>query len=151
MLNHDTRETRIAYSRNINQVGKEGRNIVYVHECCVGPMRPTRIPQITTVVLYKCCREGPAEYDQVIKVSRWWQARFNFPNTLQKLPSDSRPFNYRPIDIGFKFRPGDGVFFYFVGWGETESLVRRPLIGLLYQPRIDEYGAFGGMRLGRGN
>jgi hypothetical protein len=32
-------------------------------------------------------------------------------------------------------------------------LVRRPLIGLLYQPRLidDECGAFGGMRIGRGN
>jgi hypothetical protein len=33
-------------------------------------------------------------------------------------------------------------------------LVRRPLIGLLYQPRVivdDECGAIGGMRIGRGN
>jgi hypothetical protein len=34
-------------------------------------------------------------------------------------------------------------------------LVRRPLIGLLYQPRMfdddDECGAVGGMRIGRGN
>jgi hypothetical protein len=34
-------------------------------------------------------------------------------------------------------------------------LVRRPLFGLLYQPRMiddgDECGAVGGMRIGRGN
>jgi hypothetical protein len=31
-------------------------------------------------------------------------------------------------------------------------VVRQSLIGLLYQPRmIDEYGAFGGMRIARGN
>jgi hypothetical protein len=33
-------------------------------------------------------------------------------------------------------------------------LLRRPLIGLLYQPRMiddDEYGVVGGMRIGRGN
>jgi hypothetical protein len=39
-----------------------------------------------------------------------------------------------------------------MGWGETVYMVRRPLIGLLHQPRmIDEYGAFGEMRIGRGN
>jgi hypothetical protein len=42
-------------------------------------------------------------------------------------------------------------FFNFVGWGEMHS-VRRPLIGLLYQPRmIHEYGEFCGMRIDRGN
>jgi hypothetical protein len=41
--------------------------------------------------------------------------------------------------------------FFFVGWGETSPIVRRPLIGLLLKPRImDEYGVFGGMRIGRG-
>jgi hypothetical protein len=31
-------------------------------------------------------------------------------------------------------------------------MVRRPLLGQLYQPRmIDEYGVVGGMRIGRGN
>jgi hypothetical protein len=31
-------------------------------------------------------------------------------------------------------------------------VVRRPLIGLFYQPRmVDEYGAFGGLSIGRGN
>jgi hypothetical protein len=42
--------------------------------------------------------------------------------------------------------------FSFLGWGETAHLVRRPLIGLLYQPRMidDECGAVGGMRIGRG-
>jgi hypothetical protein len=50
-------------------------------------------------------------------------------------------------------------FFSFLGWCETVHLVRRPLIGLLYQPRMvdddddddDECGAVGGMRTGRGN
>jgi hypothetical protein len=44
-------------------------------------------------------------------------------------------------------------FFYFLGMGwDWVHLVRRPLIGLLYQPRmIDECGAVGGMRIGRGN
>jgi hypothetical protein len=38
----------------------------------------------------------------------------------------------------------------FVGWDWVHS-VRRPLMVLMYQPRmIDEYGAFGGMRVGRG-
>jgi hypothetical protein len=50
---------------------------------------------------------------------------------------------------GFKYT----VFFSFVGWGETSAhLVRRPLIGLLYQHgMINEYETFGGMRLGKGN
>jgi hypothetical protein len=40
-----------------------------------------------------------------------------------------------------------------MGWGETVHLVRRPLTGLLYQPRMidDECGAVDGMRIGRGN
>jgi hypothetical protein len=43
------------------------------------------------------------------------------------------------------------LLFRGVGW-DWVHLVRWPLIGLLYQPRmIDEYGAFGGMRIGRGN
>jgi hypothetical protein len=38
-----------------------------------------------------------------------------------------------------------------VGW-DWVHLVRRPLFGLLYQPRmIDECGVVGGMRIGRGN
>jgi hypothetical protein len=38
-----------------------------------------------------------------------------------------------------------------VGW-DWVHLVRRPLTGLLYQPwMIDEYGALGGMTIGRGN
>jgi hypothetical protein len=38
-----------------------------------------------------------------------------------------------------------------VGW-EWVHLVRRPLIGLLYQPwMIDEYWALGGMWIGKGN
>jgi hypothetical protein len=43
--------------------------------------------------------------------------------------------------------------FFWVGW-DSVHLVRRPLIGLLYQPRMldyDECGAVGGMRIGRGN
>jgi hypothetical protein len=42
--------------------------------------------------------------------------------------------------------------FNFLRCGGTESsYVRRPLIGLLYQPRIidDDCGAIGGMRIGR--
>jgi hypothetical protein len=44
-------------------------------------------------------------------------------------------------------------FSSFLVWGETVPLVRRPIIGLLYQPRVidDECGAVGGMRIGRGN
>jgi hypothetical protein len=44
------------------------------------------------------------------------------------------------------------VLVSFLGWNETVRLVRRPLIGILYQPRmIDEYGTVGGMRIGRRN
>jgi hypothetical protein len=45
-------------------------------------------------------------------------------------------------------------FFGFLGWGwDWVYLVRRPLIGLLYQPRMidDECGAVIGMTIGRGN
>jgi hypothetical protein len=43
------------------------------------------------------------------------------------------------------------LVFFGVGW-DWVHLVRRPLIGLLYQPRmIDEYGAVCGMKIGRGN
>jgi hypothetical protein len=38
-----------------------------------------------------------------------------------------------------------------LGWGKAQ-LARRPLVGLLYQPRtIDDYGAVGRMKIGRGN
>jgi hypothetical protein len=41
--------------------------------------------------------------------------------------------------------------FVLVSGGETRVLVRRPLI-VLYQPRLtDDYGALGGMRIGRRN
>jgi hypothetical protein len=47
--------------------------------------------------------------------------------------------------------PETFIFFPWGGWDRVH-LVRRPLIGLLYQLRmIDEYGAFGGIRTGRGN
>jgi hypothetical protein len=44
------------------------------------------------------------------------------------------------------------IAFFLMGWDWVHS-VRRPLIGLLYQPRIinDKCGAIGGMRIGRGN
>jgi hypothetical protein len=41
-----------------------------------------------------------------------------------------------------------------LGWGETVHLVRRPLVGLLYQPpMIDDaqYRAVGGMTIGNEN
>jgi hypothetical protein len=39
-----------------------------------------------------------------------------------------------------------------MGWSEAVHLVRRPLIGLLYHRlMVDEYGAFGRMRIGKGN
>jgi hypothetical protein len=47
-------------------------------------------------------------------------------------------------------------FFFFkflgVGW-DWVHLVRRPIFGILYQPRMidDECGVVGGMRIGRGN
>jgi hypothetical protein len=44
------------------------------------------------------------------------------------------------------------IFFNSSRWGETVHSVRRPLVSLLYQPgMINEYGAFGGMRIGRRN
>jgi hypothetical protein len=46
------------------------------------------------------------------------------------------------------------IFFLSFGgvvW-DWVNLVRRPLMGLLYQPRmIDDYETFGGMRIGKGN
>jgi hypothetical protein len=61
---------------------------------------------------------------------------------------------------GLRIKPGPSVYEAWVVFFLTFSgvvwdgvhLVRRPLIGLLYQPRmIDEYGASGGVRIGRGN
>jgi hypothetical protein len=49
--------------------------------------------------------------------------------------------------------PRFAVWTLLIPWGGVHS-ARRPLIGLLYQPRMmdyDECGAVGGMRLGRGN
>jgi hypothetical protein len=48
------------------------------------------------------------------------------------------------------------VLFFFSSWGVWDWVhsVRRPLIGLLYQPRIiddDECGAVGGISIGRGS
>jgi hypothetical protein len=49
----------------------------------------------------------------------------------------------------------DHIFFKFLGVGwDLVHLVRRPIFGLLYQPRMiddDECGVVGGMRIGRGN
>jgi hypothetical protein len=81
-------------------------------------------------------------------------------------------FSRRPQNIcqcnrssGPRFEPGTfrirvtSEFFWFcflflgVAW-DWVHVARRLLIGLLYHPRIiddDEYGAFGGMRIGRGN
>jgi hypothetical protein len=44
------------------------------------------------------------------------------------------------------------IAFFLVGW-DWVHLVRRPLFGLLYQPRMidDECGVVGGMRIRRGN
>jgi hypothetical protein len=44
------------------------------------------------------------------------------------------------------------IIFWFLGVG-WDHLVRRPLTGLLYQPRMidDECGAVGGMRIGKEN
>jgi hypothetical protein len=44
--------------------------------------------------------------------------------------------------------------FFFILWGGTESLGTAATSGLLYKPQmIDEgdYGAVGGMKIGRGN
>jgi hypothetical protein len=48
--------------------------------------------------------------------------------------------------------PNFKSFLLGVGW-DWVHLVRRPLTGLLYQPRMidDECGAVGGMRIGKGN
>jgi hypothetical protein len=48
------------------------------------------------------------------------------------------------------------LFFIFIfSRGETESMVLRPLFGLLYQPQMidddDDYEAIGGIRIVRGN
>jgi hypothetical protein len=51
-------------------------------------------------------------------------------------------------------RNGPFLVFYFLGVGwDWVHLGRRPLTGLLYQPRMidDECGAVGGMRIDRGN
>jgi hypothetical protein len=46
---------------------------------------------------------------------------------------------------------GPLLSFHVVGW-DWVHLLRRPLVGLLYQPRmINEYGAFSWKRTGRGN
>jgi hypothetical protein len=49
--------------------------------------------------------------------------------------------------------PWSSFFFQFLGVGwDRVHLVRRPLIGLLYQPWIiDEHREFGGMTIGVGN
>jgi hypothetical protein len=56
---------------------------------------------------------------------------------------------------GFPPLPCVGTYFFLISWGggwEWVHLVRQPLIGLLYQPRMAyECGAVGGMRIGRGN
>jgi hypothetical protein len=53
------------------------------------------------------------------------------------------------------FRTAYFVLIFLVSWGGWDwvHLVRRPLTGLLYQPRLidDECGAVGVMRIGRGN
>jgi hypothetical protein len=71
---------------------------------------------------------------------------------LNELTADE---NFRPID---KASVSWFLSFILVSWGGVRlsplsvQLVRRPLIGLLYQPRmVAEYVAFGGMRTGRGN
>jgi hypothetical protein len=58
--------------------------------------------------------------------------------------------------IQTKMRVTEAIVFLgsFLGWGETVHLLRRPLIGLFFQPPMiddDECGAVGGMRISRGN
>jgi hypothetical protein len=63
-------------------------------------------------------------------------------------------------DLTHRIRPIRVIIFILLflflvarmGW-DWVHLVRRPLTGLLYQPRMidDECGAVGGMRIGRGN
>jgi hypothetical protein len=70
----------------------------------------------------------------------------NPENSSHVLRDKVRPRNFHTRIVGF--------FFSFLGWGwDWVRLVRRPLTGLLYQPRMidDECGAIGGMRIGRGN
>jgi hypothetical protein len=69
--------------------------------------------------------------------------RFDFDNLDAEVANEIKNFELNIL-----------IFLSFLGWGETlVHLVRRPLIGLLYQPRIldDECGAVGGIRIGRGN
>jgi hypothetical protein len=72
------------------------------------------------------------------------------PSLARVLPktaiSVTQPFSHGEIRHNITH-----FLFRGVGW-DWVLLVRRPLIGLLYQPRmIDEYGAFDGMKIGRGN
>jgi hypothetical protein len=61
-------------------------------------------------------------------------------NSMKRL---QRPFHEGCADL---------FFIFLMGWDWVHSVL-RPLIGLLYQPRMidDECGAVGGMRIGRGN
>jgi hypothetical protein len=62
--------------------------------------------------------------------------------------------NNRHMRITEDIHTASFIFFlsFLMGW-DSVHLVRRPLIGLLYQPRMidDECAAVGGMRIGRGN
>jgi hypothetical protein len=64
--------------------------------------------------------------------------------------------NHRALNYCTKAKNGLALRFssefHGVGW-DWVHLVRRPLFGLLYHPRMlhDECGAVGGMRIGKGN
>jgi hypothetical protein len=65
------------------------------------------------------------------------------------------PFSHIDCSVCFtlSFFKWHQLFLFCWGGGETFHVVRRPRIGLLYQPRMvdDECGAVGGMKIGRGN
>jgi hypothetical protein len=78
------------------------------------------------------------------------------------LPNHNNSVIWQNMESVAKSRfPGWGkilyLSFFLVSWGgvgwDWVHWVRRPLTGLLYQPRTidDECGAVGGMRIGRGN
>jgi hypothetical protein len=77
-----------------------------------------------------------------------WRTLLRRPRFSQRRLQDRRVFG------GLSFTETWMKFlFSFLESGETVHQVRRPLTGLLYQPRMidDERGAVDGMRVGRGN
>jgi hypothetical protein len=114
------------------------------------------------------CVQKPGHLSQYIDGAKGWTIRVRYPANRDfpvrhhvwcttPSPHPETPEQVRrPQSKVDHLHPSSaevGFLFSSSGWGETESTWHVWHCWLLYQPRMidDDYGAVGGMRIGRGN